>query len=77
MILTTEIESANVAVGIPDAWCNLVGRTFVLGMPNAQGHHVVTLGEKRWIIEQHDAKAGDRVRVDEMRDDHLVVSRAD
>ena len=77
MILTTGLEVTTAPVSIPDAWCNLVGRTFVLGMANAQGQHVVTLGDKRWLIESSGVSAGDRVRVSEMLADRLVVSKAD
>ena len=47
-----------------DAWTDLVGRCFVLGVPNAKGEYVITLGGTRWLIANpQQIPAGERVRV--------------
>ena len=47
-----------------DVWTDLVSRCFVLGMPNAKGEYVITLGGTRWLIANPQLiPAGERVRV--------------
>lgn len=47
-----------------DAWTDLLGRCFVLGVPNAKGEYVITLGGTRWLIANpQQIPAGERVRV--------------
>lgn len=41
-----------------------IGRTFVLGRPNAQGEFVIALGENRWRVAVRDEIGpGERVEV--------------
>lgn len=75
MTSAVQIESFVNPVSMLEGWRNMVGRSFVLGLPNALGQHIVTLGDKRWFIDVSDAKAGDRVRVTQMIDETLVVER--
>ncbi len=76
-MISTEIDVMhNNPVSMLDSWRDMVGRSFVLGRPNARGEHVVILGEKRWLIAQGEAGAGDRVRVTQMLEEILVVERA-
>jgi hypothetical protein len=47
-----------------DCWTDLVGKTFVLGQPNAKGEFIITMGGTRWqIANPHQVPAGERVRV--------------
>ena len=60
-----------------DAWTDLVGRCFVLGMPNAKGEYVITLGGTRWLIANPERlPAGERVKVSGQEGETLTVSRA-
>lgn len=57
-----------------DAWTDLVGRCFVLGMPNAKGEYVITLGGTRWLIANpQQIPAGERVRVVRQEEEWIEV----
>lgn len=57
-----------------DAWTDLVGRCFVLGMPNAKGESVITLGGTRWLIANpQQIPAGERVRVVRQEEEWIEV----
>ncbi len=76
MLMSTETEvNYGHPISMMDGWRHLEGRAFVLGLPNALGQHIVTLGDKRWQIEHGGAQAGDRVRVTRMMDEVLIVER--
>ncbi len=76
MSVSTEFEvRLSHPVSMQEMWTQLEGRAFVLGVPNAKGQHIMMLGDKRWFIEQGEARAGDRVRVTRMMEQILVVER--
>lgn len=53
-----------------------VGLSFVLGLPNAEGKHILWWGEKRWEIASEEAlEACQRVRVKECLGGRLQVCR--
>lgn len=57
-----------------DAWTDLLGRCFVLGVPNAKGEYVITLGGTRWlIVNPQQIPAGERVRVVRQEGEWLEV----
>lgn len=60
-----------------DCWTDLVGKTFVLGQPNAKGEFIITMGGTRWqIANPHQVPAGERVKVTGQEGETLAVSRA-
>ncbi len=74
--MLTEFEArVTHPVSMLEQWTALEGRAFVLGVPNALGQHVLTVGSKRWIVAQGEAKPGDRVRVTHTDDTVLWVER--
>lgn len=57
-----------------DVWADLVGKCFVLGVPNAKGEYVITLGGTRWqIANPQRIPAGERVKVTRQDEDFLEV----
>ncbi|MDP2227147.1 MAG: hypothetical protein Q8J78_06690 [Moraxellaceae bacterium] len=53
-----------------------IGRTFVLGLPNAQGEFVMVLGESRWrVVATEGIGPGERVAVVAYEGDWLKVER--
>ena len=60
-----------------DSWADLVGKSFVLGQPNAKGEFIITLGGTRWLIANpFQVPAGERVKVTGQKGETLDVSRA-
>ena len=60
-----------------DCWTDLVGKTFVLGRPNAKGEYIILLGGTRWqIANPEQLPAGERVKVTGQEGETLAVSRA-
>lgn len=60
-----------------DSWADPVGKTFVLGRPNAKGEYVITLGGTRWLIANTARiPPGERVTVTGLAGEALAVSRA-
>lgn len=57
-----------------DAGTEMVGRCFVLGMPNAKGESIITLGGTCWLIAnpQH-IPAGERVKVVRQEEEWIAV----
>lgn len=61
----------------PEVWDDLIGKTFVLGMPNAKGEHIITLGGTRWhIANAQGVPAGERVKVMSQENKVLTISPA-
>lgn len=53
-----------------------IGRTFVLGRPNAQGEFVIILGESRWrVAASGGIGPGERVAVRACEGDWLQVEQ--
>lgn len=60
-----------------DVWADLIGKCFVLGVANAKGEFVITLGGTRWqIANPQRIQAGERVKVTRQDGDLLEVVRA-
>lgn len=60
-----------------DSWADPVGKTFVLGRPNAKGEYVITLGGTRWLIANtNHIPPGERVTVTGLEGEVLAVARA-
>jgi len=60
-----------------DVWADLVWKCFVLGMANAKGEYVITLGGTRWqIANPSRITAGERVKVTRQDKDVLGIVRA-
>lgn len=58
-------------------WTDLVGKTFVLGRPNAKGEYIIQLGGTRWqIANPEQLPPGERVKVTGQEGETLTVSRA-
>ena len=58
-----------------ELWSDLIGKVFVLGMPNTKGEFIITLGGTRWrIANPHQIAAGERVRVVHQEGDVLEVA---
>ncbi len=74
--MLTEFEArVTHPVSMLEQWSALEGKAFVLGMPNALGQHVLTVGSKRWIVAHGEAQPGDRVRVTRSEEAILWVER--
>lgn len=59
-----------------DAWVDLIGRTFVLGRPNAKGENVIIFGDTRWTVTTpENVLPGERVKVIQQQEDRLLVQR--
>lgn len=60
-----------------DVWADLVGKCFVLGVANAKGEYVITLGGTRWQIANSQCiQAGERVKITRQDGDSLEIARA-
>lgn len=75
---TSKMKGAIMSMSLfADVWTDLVGKSFVLGAPNAKGEFIITLGGTRWLIANpQQLPAGERVRVESQEGEMLVVARA-
>jgi len=56
---------------------DLIGKTFVLGAPNAKDEYIIMLAGTRWLIANTQGiPAGERVKVTSFQEQVLQVSRA-
>lgn len=70
------MAESTLTLSFPSIWADLIGKTFVLGIPNARGEHIMAFGGTRWrIANVQSIPAGERVRIIGQEDHVLTISQ--